>query len=260
MKANSVRSNSGISAFKKTPVSRGEDADSAPKTRILIVDDHPLIREGFANMIKRQRDMVRCGEAGTVAETFKAVETLHPDLVLLDLWLGGADGLDLVKSLKSQFPDLRILVISFSDEAIYAERALRAGARGYVMKSQPSKEVLTAIRTVLANELYVSATIAHSMLSKSVGQSRGNRDNASDILTDREMQILQLLGSGQSTRKIAEGLNLSFKTIETHRDNIKRKLGLQDAVELVHYATTWIQDQRPRLSPNDLLPSPALRN
>jgi len=250
----------GLGTAKTTADLTGAETEFARKTRILVVDDHPVVREGYVNLIKRQRDFVACGEAGSVAETFKAVETVYPDLVLLDLWLGGGDGLELIKSLKSQFPSLRILVISFSDEAVYAERALRAGARGYVMKSQPSKEVLTAIRTVLANELYVSATIAHSMLSKSVGLSRKNQDSAAELLTDRELQVLQLLGSGQSTRKIAAALNLSFKTIEAHRDNIKRKLGLQDAVELVHYATSWIKDQRPHLSPDDLLPTPALHN
>ena len=233
---------------------------SLGKTRVLIVDDHPIVREGFCNLIKRQRDMACCGEAGTPTETFEAVEKLHPDLVLLDLWLGGDDGLDLIKSLKARYPTLRILVISFSDEAIYAARSLRAGALGYVMKSQPSKEVLVAIRRVLANELYVSPAIANSLLSTSVGQNRPKQDNASEVLTDRELQILQLLGAGQSTRKIAESLNVSFKTIEAHRDNIKRKLGLQDASELVHYATTWNQEHRPRLSPNDLLRSPTLLN
>lgn len=238
----------------------GPATGSNGKARVLIVDDHPIVRDGFSNLVKKQRDLTRCGEAGTVAETFTAVETLNPDLVLLDLWIGGGDGLDLIKSLKARFPQLRILVISFSDEAVYAARALRAGARGYVMKSQPSKEVLTAIRTVLSEELYVSPAVASSMLSSSVGQSRSKADKTSEVLTDRELQVLQLLGTGQSTRKIAELLSLSFKTIEAHRDNIKRKLNLQDAVELVHYATTWSQEQRPRLSPNDLLPSAELRN
>ena len=186
------------------------------KIKILIVDDHPIVREGFSNLVKKQRDFVRCGEAGSAAETFDAVEKLHPDLVLLDLWLGGGDGLDLIKSLKARFPTLRILVISFSDESIYAARALRAGAFGYVMKSQSSKEVLIAIRKVLANELYVSPAVASSMLSSSVGQSRPRKDNASEILTDRELQVLQLLGSGQSTRKIALSLGVSFKTVEAH--------------------------------------------
>jgi DNA-binding NarL/FixJ family response regulator len=230
------------------------------KTRVLIVDDHPIVRDGFSNLIKRQRDLVPCGEAGTVAETFEAVEKLHPDLVLLDLWLGGGDGLDLIKSLKARFPTLRILVISFSDESMYAARSLRAGALGYVMKSQPAKEILTAIRTVLANELYMSPAVASSLVSSSVGLVRGKQDKSSELLTDRELQILQLLGAGQSTRKIAESLGVSFKTIEAHRDNIKHKLGLKDAAELVHYATSWSQQQRPRLTPNDLLPSPALQN
>lgn len=250
----------GLLVVKNATALTVTEAESARKTRVLVVDDHPVVREGFASLIKRQRDFLLCGEAGTVAETYKAVETLHPDLVLLDLWLGGGDGLDLIKSLKSQYPSLRILVISFSDETVYAARSLRAGARGYVMKSQPSKEVLTAIRTVLADELYVSSTIASLMLSKSVGLSHARQSSTSELLTDRELQILQLLGAGQSTRKIAEALNLSFKTVEAHRDNIKHKLNLQDAVELIRYATTWLQEQRPRLSPNDLLPSPALQN
>jgi DNA-binding NarL/FixJ family response regulator len=186
------------------------------------VDDHPIVREGFSNLVKRQRDLVPCGEAGTVAETFDAVEKLHPDLVLLDLWLGGGDGLDLIKSLKSRFPTLRILVISFSDESIYAARALRAGALGYVMKSQPSKEVLTAIRRVLANELYVSAAVASSMVSSSVGQSRPKQDNTSQLLTDRELQVLQLLGAGQSTRKIAESLRIATQTKRRKRIQSRR--------------------------------------
>ena len=259
MKATSHRNEARIIAGKRTESSNAS-VGSARKARVLVVDDHPVVREGLANMLKRQRDFAHCGNAGTVAETFKAIETLHPDLVLLDLWLGGADGLELIKSLKSQFPNLRILVVSFSDETVYAARALRAGARGYVMKSQPPSEMLAAMRTVLANELYMSPTIAHSILSQSVGVPRGKQDNASEVLTDRELQVLQMLGAGQSTRKIAEALRLSFKTIETHRDNIKRKLGLQDAVELVHYATQWIRDQRPRLSPDDLPGVPALRN
>jgi DNA-binding NarL/FixJ family response regulator len=253
-----MRTKSRLHAPGKTGALTG--GEPAGKIRVLVVDDHPIVREGFGNLIKRQRDLALCGAAGTVAETYAAVETLRPDLVLLDLWLGGGDGLDLIKSLKSRFPALLILVISFSDETVYAVRALRAGARGYVMKSQPSKEVLAAIHTVLANELYVSSAIAHSMLSQSIGLSREKQGPASELLTDRELQVLQLLGSGQSTRKIAGALNLSFKTIEAHRDNIKHKLGLQDAVELIRYATTWTQEQRPRLSPDALLPSPVLQN
>jgi DNA-binding NarL/FixJ family response regulator len=211
-------------------------------------------------VIRRQPDFVPCGEAGTVAEAYKAVETLQPDLVLLDLWLGGGDGLDLIKSLKSQFSSLRILVVSFSDETVYAERSLRAGALGYVMKSQPSSEVVAAIRAILAGQLYVSPTIANLMVGKAVGVNRGKQDKTAELLTDRELQVLQLLGAGQSTRKIADALSLSFKTVETHRDNIKHKLDLQDAPELIRYATVWVQEHRLHLSPRDLLPSPAQQN
>lgn len=260
MKATSNRKNAGDIAGKRTTRLTGAEFDSARKARILIVDDHPVVREGFANMLKRECDFLHCGDAATVAETFKAVETVKPDVVLLDLWLGGADGLELIKSLKCQFPDLRILVVSFSDEMVYAARALRAGARGFLMKSQPSKELVAAIRAVLANELYMSPAIAQSLVSQSVGMPRRKQDDASQVLTDRELQILQMLGAGQSTRKIAEALGLSFKTVETHRDNIKHKLHLRDAVELIHYATQWIRDQQPRLSPDDLPPTPALRN
>jgi DNA-binding NarL/FixJ family response regulator len=259
MKASS-RKKAGDVAGKRTTRLSGAHFDSSRQARILIVDDHPVVREGFANVLKRERDFLHCGDAGTVGETFKAVEMLRPDVVLLDLWLGGADGLELIKSLKCQFPEIRILVVSFSEETVYAARALRAGARGYVMKSQPSKELVAAVRTVLANELYMSPAIAQSIVSQSVGIPRGKQDDASEVLTDRELQILQMLGAGQSTRKIAEALGLSFKTVETHRDNIKHKLHLRDAVELVHYATQWIRDQQPRLSPDDLPPTPALRN
>jgi DNA-binding NarL/FixJ family response regulator len=226
-----------------------------------VADDHPVVREGLASVIKKQSDFIYCGGASSVSETYEQVKALRPDLVLLDLWLGGGDGLELIKSLKSQFPLLRILVISFSDEAVYTERALRAGAMGYVTKTQPTSELLTAIRTVLVNEIYVSPTAARLLLHKSVGLKRENTKRGTELLTDRELQVLQLLGSGLSTRKIAEELGVSFKTVETHRENLKHKLQLGDAVELVSYATGWVQEQqRPRLSPDDLLPTQALQN
>jgi DNA-binding NarL/FixJ family response regulator len=174
-----------------------------------------------------------------------AVEAHKPDLVSLDLWLNSRDGLETIRTLKSRFPSLRILVLSQFDEMLYAERVLRAGASGYVTKEQGVKEVLTAIRTVLAGERYVSSKIAALVLHKMVDARQGSRNRAVENLTDRELQILGLRGAGLSTRKIAEGLHVSFKTVETHRENIKHKLGLSDAVELVRYAANWGRGLKP---------------
>lgn len=220
----------------------------ATKARILVVDDHPLMREGLASLIKRHEDFIFCGGAGSVAETHEAVKTAKPDLVLLDLFLNGGDGLELIKVLKSQFPSLLILVLSQFDESLYAERVLRAGAHGYVMKERAVKEVVDAIRMILAGELYVSSKVAALALQKMIRtkpdtKNGSNGDGCVENLSDRELQVFQLLGIGMGTRKIADKLNLSLKTIETHRENIKRKLGLRGATELVNHATHWVGNQ-----------------
>lgn len=210
------------------------------KTRVMIVDDHPMVREGLARLIGQQPDLVCCGEAATVAETQILVGKLNPDLVILDLRLKNADGLDLIKTLRSQFPSLRILILSQYEAPLYVERALRAGALGYVVKEQAADEVLTAIRTVLGGEVYLTRSMAGLLLHKFVGASSKKPTHAGiEDLTDRELHVLQLLGAGLSTREIAGELKVSFKTIETHRENIKRKLGLRGAAELVHYAVEW---------------------
>ena len=215
------------------------------KTRILVADDHPLVREALAAVIKRQSHFIHCGEAGTASETLKAVALHKPDLVLLDLWMDNKDGLELIKELKSQIPSLRILVFSQSDEALYAERALRAGASGFVMKEQTAKEIVAAIETVLAGELYVSPKVAACALHKLLETKPQNRSPRVECLTNRELQVLRLLATGMSTRKIADELHVSFKTVETHRENIKHKLGLSDAVELVRYAANWGRGLKP---------------
>lgn len=213
---------------------------SSSKTRILIVDDHPMVREGLARLIGQQPDLVCCGEAATVAETQAQVAKLTPDLVILDLRLKNADGLDLIKTLRSQVPSLRILILSQYEAPLYVERALRAGALGYVVKEQAADEVLTAIRTVLAGEVYLTRSMAGLLLHKFVGATSKKPAHAGiEDLTDRELHVLQLLGAGLSTREIAGELKVSFKTIETHRENIKRKLSLRGAAELVHYAVEW---------------------
>ncbi len=218
-------------------------AVSTQRARILVVDDHPMLRGGLIRLIDQQKDLICCGEAGTVAEAQTAVARHKPDLVILDLRLKGGDGLELIKSLKSRFSDLRILIISQYEARLYAERSLRAGALGYLVKEQAAEEVLDAIRTVLRGEIYLTRGTAGHLLHKLVGNRAQVRRTGIENLTDRELHVLQLLGDGRSTRDIAAELNLSFKTIETHRENLKNKLGLHTAAELTHYANEWAREQ-----------------
>ena len=218
-------------------------AKAATKARVLVVDDLHIVRVGLIHLINRQSDLTCCGEAGTVVEAQAAVARLKPDLVLLELRLKGGDGLELIKSLKSQFARLRILVFSQYDAPQYVERALRAGALGYVVKDQAAEEMLSALRAVLAGEVCVPRALPDRLLHTFVGTAPGTPRPGVELLTDREFQVLHLLGAGMSTRAIAAELSLSFKTIETHRERIKRKLGLQGAAELIHYATDSGREQ-----------------
>src|SRR5262249_22682059 len=185
------------------------------KASILVVDDHPMVRDGLVRLISQQNDLVCCGEASTFAETLTAVARQKPDLIILDLRLKAQDGLELIKSLKSQHPHVRILVLSQYGAPIYIERAMRAGASGYVVKEQAAEEVLSAIRTVLAGEMYLTRGMAGLLLKKLLVPKSGLSSPSAEPLTDRELHVLQLLGSGLSTREIASELHLSFKTIET---------------------------------------------
>lgn len=211
------------------------------RKRLLIVDDHPLLRAGLTQYVNRQPDMVCCAEADSGATTDSAIRRHKPDLVLLDLRLKSEDGLELIKSLKAQFHELPILVVSQCDEMVYAERALRAGALGYIMKEEATEEVLCAIRAVLSGELYLSRKMAIRLVQKSIETRPVAAGPGIESLTDRELQVFQLLGSGLTTRQIAMKLNLSFKTIETYRENLKHKLGLSGAQELVRRATDWVE-------------------
>ena len=226
---------------------KNSENKSKVRARVLLVDDHPLVRSGLMEMINRHGDLVCCGEADSAADAQRAVAELKPDLVLLDLRLRSGDGLELVKIFKSQFPSLKVLILSQLDEMTYAERVLRAGAMGYVMKENATKDILSAIRTVLAGEYYVSQKVNGLAVRRMAGTKKADADDdpasAVEKLTDRELQVLQLLGRGLGTKKIAAVLCLSFKTIETHRENIKRKLGLRGAAALVHFATLWIRNE-----------------
>ena len=208
-----------------------------------MVDDHPMVRDGLIRLISKERDLMCCGEAGTAAEAQAAVAKHQPDLLILDLRLQRGDGLELIKSLKCLHPDLRILILTQYDAPLYAERALRAGALGYLIKDQAADEILNAIRTVLSGQVYLTQALAGLMLHKLVGATGKLSRTGVEQLTDRELHVLQLLGAGLSTRHIATHLKLSFKTVETHRENIKSKLGLRDAAELVHFANEWARQQ-----------------
>jgi DNA-binding NarL/FixJ family response regulator len=221
----------------------GAETSATQKARILVVDDHPIVRSGLIRLIDQQSGLSCCGEASLASEVPTAVANLKPDLVILDLRLKGADGLELIKSLRSQFAGIKILILSQYDAPLYVERALHSGALGYVIKEQAAEELVKAIRTVLGGEVYLTRAMAARFLQKFVGgPNKGGRAGI-EHLTDRELHVLQSLGTGSSTRQIAAELKLSIKTIETHRENIKRKLGLNGASELIYFANEWAREQ-----------------
>lgn len=222
---------------------------STGKKRILVVDDHPLFRSGLVQLINRQDDLVCHGEADNIAAAKELIAKLKPDLLVLDLRLGHTDSLELIRFLKSEKPNLRILVLSQHDEVLYAERVLRAGAHGYLMKEEATEEVLAAIRTVLNGELYVSRKISVLVLRKSLQGGSSAANSGVESLSDRELQVFQMLGAGLGTKHIAEQLKLSSKTIETYREKIKQKLNLSDATQLISYATAWVRGDPPSSPP-----------
>ena len=208
------------------------------KKQVLIVDDHPLLREGLACLINRQADLAVCGEADNAQAALVAAAIRKPDLMVVDVSLPGRDGIDLTKELRTRYPKLPVLVFSMHDEAVYAERALRAGARGYVMKRDPTERHLRAIRRVLAGEIVASSAVV-AQLARQLTTTGGLVPVK--LLSDRELEIFRLFGEGRNRRLIATALHLSIKTIETHRANICRKLGLRGAVELRRHATEFVQ-------------------
>ncbi len=217
-------------------------AKPTKRSRVLVADDHPLFREGLVQLINQERDLCCCGEADTVAATQLAVAKHKPDLLVLDLRLRDGDGLQLIKTLRARFPKLRILVVSQHPETLYAERALRAGARGYVMKEEATEEVRFAIRTILKGELFVSRKMSVLALHKLLERSSEPHGNHVERLTDRELQVFQMIGAGKATGDIAAELHVSPKTVETHRENIKHKLGLRNGTDLLCHAVHWVHD------------------
>jgi DNA-binding NarL/FixJ family response regulator len=211
-----------------------------PKKKVFVIDDHPIIRQGLTLLINQEADLAVCGEAEEMHSALKAIEACHPDILIVDISLNGPDGLELLKNIRITSPRLPVLILSMHDESIYAERALRAGANGYIMKQEATEKVLVALRRILSGEIYVSDRIANSMLRHYVRGGHPSQAHSTIAdLTDRELEVFRLIGEGQGTRQIAEALHLSVKTVESYQAHIKDKLSLRTARELVQHAVEW---------------------
>ncbi len=215
---------------------QSEQNVTVKKARIFLVDDHPVVRQGIARLVTDEGDMEICGEAESAADAMVKIKALCPDAVILDITLKGVDGLELLAEIVAFRSDLPVLILSMHDESIYAERVLRAGAKGYVMKEEAPEKVRAALRTVMAGELCVSSKIVSQVLGKLAGGATQTELSPLQRLTDRELQVFRCLGDGMPVRQIAELLFLSAKTVEAHREHIKHKLGIKSSSELLRYA------------------------
>ncbi len=213
------------------------------KFRIFLVDDHPIVRRGFQLLLGMERDLMVCGEADSGPAALQKILALKPDVVIVDLSLKGSSGLELIKQLRAQGLKLKLLVFTMRDEGIYAERALRAGADGYITKEEGTEKAIEAIRLLMQGKRYVSDKVAEKMVETLVGGNSG-AGGAVESLSDRELEVLELIGNGLGSREIAEKLHLSIKTVESHREHIKSKLGLTRATELVSYAFNWFHGDK----------------
>ncbi|MEX2381914.1 MAG: response regulator transcription factor [Opitutales bacterium] len=244
MKTSTLHARSPSESSKtKTMKSETDPQDTTRKTRIFIVDDHPLMRQAISQVLLKEPDMTVCGEASSAAEALEEIQAESPDIVIADLSLQGMSGIDLIKNLKSIFPELPILVLSMHDESIYAQRVLRAGGQGYVMKEETAEKVVQGIRRILAGDIYVSERVGAKMLQQIAGGRAATKGSPVDQLTDRELQVIQLIGEGRSTREIAAKLDLSMKTVESHRAHAMEKLNLKNSTELVHFSVLWVANE-----------------
>lgn len=210
------------------------------RARVLIVDDHPSVREALALRIGLQPGLEVCGEAADMSEALRLVDDTRPDVAVVDISLKTGNGIDLIKRIKDRNNSVRMLVWSMHSESLYAERALRAGAMGYINKDQATDKIVEGIRQVLDGKIYLSDAVAQKMLHRAAGGGREVACSPLDSLADRELEVFRLIGNGVKTKQIAERLHLSVKTIETYRDRIRQKLQLSDGTELAHYATNWM--------------------
>ncbi len=223
-------------------MSRG--ASVAKKRQVFVVDDHPIVRQGLALLINQEPDLAVCGEAEDAQSALQMLAAARPDILVVDISLNGPDGIDLLKNVRAREPNLPVLILSMHDEAIYAERALRAGAQGYIMKQEATEKVLVALRRILSHEVYVSDRIANRMLQRYIGSPSAEGTPIMTELSDRELEVFRLIGEGHSTRQIAVELHLSVKTVESYQAHIKEKLSLRNSRELVQHAIRWTINER----------------
>ena len=228
-----------------------KDAGMTPETttmtrkkRILVIDDHPIVRQGLSQLINQEEDLLVCGAAKDARSALEAIAASHPDLLIVDISLEGPDGLDLLKTVRSQNAMLPVLILSMHDESLYAERALRAGARGYIMKQAATDGLLVAIRRILEGDIYVSERVASRVLRQFAGRRADAEESPVQQLSDRELEVFRMIGQGHGTREIAELLHLSIKTVESYQAHIKEKLSLKNSRELVQRAVQWMTNER----------------
>lgn len=227
-------------------MSRGKTKKKTTKARVLLIDDHVVVRDGLRQLLESESDLTICGEAESAEQAVAAAEKFNPELAIVDITLGGADGIELIKNLRALKPDLAILVLSMHDESYYAERSLRAGASGYVMKREARDQIMKGVRTVLAGEIYVSERLKSSMLYQYLHGEPRKEPSPISRLSDRELEVLTLLGRGLASKDIAERLHLSQKTVDSHRTHLKEKLNLSGAPELIRFAFEWVSSQELR--------------
>src|SRR5580698_7330932 len=231
----------------KTDVSanfKSQNQVGSRKSRILVVDDHPIVRQGLALLINQEADLLVCGEAEEAMGAMHVLASSKPDILIVDISLSGPDGLDLLKNIRNLYPTLPVLILSMHDESIYAERALRAGANGYIMKQEATEKVLVAVRRILNGEIYVSDRIANRLLKHYITGSGALRNSTIADLSDRELEVFRLIGEGHGTRQIAEELHVSVKTVESYQAHIKEKLSLRSARELMQHAIQWNMNEK----------------
>ncbi|QDU49127.1 response regulator [Gimesia panareensis] len=219
------------------------DKTNQGKTRIMIVDDHPIVREGYSRLIEREDNLQVCAEADSKAEALKQIMNDPPDLVIIDISLKDGSGLELIKDIKAQFKQIKMLTVSMHDENLFAERCIRAGALGFVNKQQAPEQLVTAIHRVLSGKVFLSSEITERMICRSIGSENYSEQSPIETLSDRELEVFEQIGLGETTRQIAQKLNLSPKTVETYRENIKHKLNLDNATELIRNAIQWVLEK-----------------